>query len=296
MWRISDGKDFGEFGGTYQQIDSSKIRLTTRVDRRSQLEKLSVEKVDGTRIALSLLYEPSDEIDSIISHQMELIKLLSSSDDPEVKIRVLNKDADGRAVAEVINGDAGTVRLGDLFFVGDPARIANLQRKRWALATWDLPSGKQINQEILTSNPSGTTSPRLPKEFEFDSKTFSADGRRVVTWGGEEDARLAIWDSATGELLHNLTGTSLNVFSVAVSSDAILALGEWDGWVKIWNLSAGQPISEFRAGSRRPIAAISPDGQTLAACGYTQNGKWGSNEVTLWDMRSREKKSKVFRS
>lgn len=289
VWRISDATKLGEFAGAFQGISPRGDRLTTLVDRWSQLKTASVIEIDGNTITLRAKLEAG------LTRGAELTKLVSGKNESEVKIRITEVRSDGGALAQATSGNRETIQTGNFFFVGDPLEIRDFQRRRWAVVTWDLLNGKQLQREVIAEAQVPPEYRDLPLPASVPSsglvntphRTFSPDGRKVaVGWG---DAQLRIWDAVTGKLLHDLTGKSLNVFSLSFTADGkTLAAGEWDSRVKLWDLATGQQTREFRVHADRPIAAFSPDGKTLAACDYGVYQK--GHSIYLWEVDSNAKR------
>jgi WD40 repeat protein len=298
VWRIADKKYLGEFAGSFEGIDASGTQLTTKVDRWSQIEKVSVESIHGDRITLNAMVAPLGNAMAhghpVLEPRTLLVRLVESRAEPNVEMRVVDKEAGvDEAIAEVIGGDARTVRLDDFFVVGEPAKVADLQGRRWAAKTWNLQTGKELSSEIIVGASSRAAASLLkdiaPPMLEGERWVRSPDGEKIAaTWGLAEDGQLAIFDAATGDVLHRLAGTSLNVFSVSVSPDGkTLAAGSWDSHVKLWDLAAGRQAGEFHTMARRPFATFSPDGKTLAACeGFREKGR----TIFLWELGSNSKR------
>ena len=77
--------------------------------------------------------------------------------------------------------------------------------------------------------------PPLRHEGAVTGVSFSPDGRRVLTAIRDETAR--VWDAATGQLRHTLTGHKTQAWGVAFSPDGrTLATGAEEGTVKLWDL------------------------------------------------------------
>ena len=67
------------------------------------------------------------------------------------------------------------------------------------------------------------------------SVTFSPDGKRLASVGGDKVVR--VWDSDSGKELFSLKGHTDDVWGVAFSSDGKrLATGSWDETVKVWDV------------------------------------------------------------
>lgn len=63
---------------------------------------------------------------------------------------------------------------------------------------------------------------------------FSMNGKRLASGSADETVRL--WDIATGQHLHTLTGHTGEIGAVAFLGDKALASGDSDGTVFIWGL------------------------------------------------------------
>jgi WD40 repeat protein len=139
----------------------------------------------------------------------------------------------------------------------------------------------------------------------------TSDGERFVTVG--DDMLLKVWDAATGKSIASLAGHAPRtpegylsaLYAVAVSPDGkCAASGDRAGFVRIWDLSTGQTLAEFRAAelytfdARKRARAIggvrglafSPDGSRLAISGIgpvtNVDGFVGPCRVELWDWKA----------
>jgi WD40 repeat protein len=81
----------------------------------------------------------------------------------------------------------------------------------------------------------------------------SPDGRLALSGG--EDAKVRLWDLATGQLMRTFMGKGVPtpVHAVAFSPDGKWALSGGEGQVlKLWNVSSGREIRTLVPGPERP--------------------------------------------
>ena len=107
---------------------------------------------------------------------------------------------------------------------------------------------------------------------------FSPDGQRLATAG----QHVKLWDVSNQTEVATLQHESY-VWALAFSPDGrLLAAGDGEGSVKIWDIQKQQVISQL-AGDTRSVYAVtfSPDGRTLATAGY-------QGKITLWTVSNSE--------
>jgi WD40 repeat protein len=151
--------------------------------------------------------------------------------------------------------------------------------------TWNLETGKRINQEEVASielTPGADAAARGFPRFrhahwgsEFNTR-LSADSRLFARGHGSS---VRLWDLATGNM-RVLQGHSEFVFYVAFSSTGeLLASCSQDRSICLWNTNTGELVQTL-VGRTWPITlAFSPDGTTLATGDL-------DGMVTLWDLRT----------
>ena len=172
-----------------------------------------------------------------------------------------------------------TSRVAGLSFSADGKKAASAAialANSWALKrgevkVWDADAGT-VQHTLRTADGQG-----------FHSVAFHPS-RRLLATGGE-DAHVRLWDTDTGEQLHELSGHTSPILCVAFRPDGkLLASASSNGMIKIW---------EMKANSLKPRAVQSLTGRTGTVLGlsFSPNGHYlaycGTDKtVRVWNVES----------
>ncbi len=102
----------------------------------------------------------------------------------------------------------------------------------------------------------------LTHEGGINAMTLTPDGRLLATGGN--DARICLWDLASGLCVYTLEGHELAISALAISADGrTLASSSWDQTLRLWDLRSATPRQQLQATQREVTAlAIAPDPQS----------------------------------
>ncbi|HYT94020.1 MAG TPA: WD40 repeat domain-containing protein [Gemmataceae bacterium] len=118
--------------------------------------------------------------------------------------------------------------------------------------------------------------------------TFSPDGKTVTTVSNAE-AKVSVFDSATGELLRSWQLPTRRIGHSALSSDGkLLAAADPSGRAALWDAATGKPLRPLK-GTAGGCLAISPDGKSVVS---------GLADGTLgvWDTATGEQRCRLPKS
>lgn len=144
---------------------------------------------------------------------------------------------------------------------------------------WDLNHGAIIRQ--FNSNAD------LAHQGTINHIDISHDGTLAVTAG--DDARLVLWDIATGEPIREFVGHQEAVNAVEFSpDDTLIASAGDDDVLALWDVATGEFTALFEGHSDDVWdVAYSPDGTMLASASR-------DNTVFLWDTETGESIKRLF--
>jgi RNA polymerase sigma factor (sigma-70 family) len=133
---------------------------------------------------------------------------------------------------------------------------------------------------------------------------FSPDGHTLAS--SRADARISLWDVATGQELFNLPGHQTSKFDWqnAVNALAFSPDGQWlvssgqdgldnGGWIRVWERATGKQAFVLRC-PEEPVTALAfaPNsaaaGNRLVSGGYLSNSSRYRGKLRLWDLKERK--------
>jgi WD40 repeat protein/serine/threonine protein kinase len=199
-------------------------------------------------VPLGVAFSPDSQLLAIPSIQFGVVRLWNVTMNREVA--VLSHPGEPRWVA----------------FRSDGRALVTAQPR--SVRIWNLVGDEE--KRVLSGHEEGV--PGL---------AFSPDGKLLASAG--KDMTAAIWDPATGQLLHRLTGFGGVLHTVAFSRDGrLLATGDRAGKIRIWEVGTWQELAAptHEIGFQIWSVAFSPDGRYFAACGLPGG-------AVLWRMEFR---------
>lgn len=181
---------------------------------------------------------------------------------------------------------ASALRLSAPILDGSPGELENQLTGRLGdlahLHGQDVGPGSgprfRLRSQTLTTPETAGVKPAA-HTGRLNACAVSGDGRITVTAG--EDGTLRVWETATGRLVHVLTGHRGAVNCVAVTVDGEHALsGSSDRQLRWWDLRTGECEMQLE-GHVEPVTscAIAPDGHHVVSSADKGRMRW-------WDIRT----------
>jgi hypothetical protein len=128
----------------------------------------------------------------------------------------------------------------------------------------------------------------LPQGWPIDAIAFSADGKAVTTVSNVQ-ARVLVWDAATGELLRRVKLPLGAMDNSAVSADSrLVAAVDYASKVSVWEAATGRKVRRMNGASGSSLA-FSPDGKSVLAA--TNGGQLG-----VWDVATGKRRCALPKS
>src|SRR5262249_50248491 len=136
---------------------------------------------------------------------------------------------------------------GCVSFSPDGTRVLTGSSNGKTAQVWDARTGAALFTLKGRRGPAAVETSSTGLEEGEQSASFSPDGTRIVTVGGQRGAHEAtVWDARTGAELLALTGHTNMVLSAAFSPDGTwIVTGSVDGTAKVWDARTGAPRLEM---------------------------------------------------
>ncbi|MGB3492423.1 MAG: serine/threonine-protein kinase [Elainellaceae cyanobacterium] len=149
--------------------------------------------------------------------------------------------------------------------------------------------------EAEPTHPTWIQEQVLRHDGGINAMALTPDGRILVTGGN--DARICLWDMASGLCVYTLKDHGLAISALAISADGrTLASSSWDQTLRLWDLHSATPQQQMQATQREitalalaclGAARIAPDMQSpgqsiLISAGRGQAG--GDAPLNVWNI------------
>ncbi|MFI5457327.1 MAG: protein kinase [Isosphaerales bacterium] len=172
---------------------------------------------------------------------------------------------------------------------GDGGRIAaaGLSKTKEGMSrdvkVWDTGTGQVLARFTPAPGPTRHTHGRVAMSSDggrlafddYDDSTIPTPGQP----GGRAQTRIRVCEVPSGRELLNLPVGESILFCVAFSSDGrMLAAGDEDGKVLLWDAQTGSVLHETRRTDRAFRLAFSPDGRRLAAVDREKVQMWNARD------------------
>lgn len=120
-----------------------------------------------------------------------------------------------------------------------------------------------------------------------EAARFFDEGKRIAS--ASWDKSVKIWDALTGQPTQHIDLPS-HAWSIDISpDDRLLAVGAWDGFVRIWKTDDWQLIHTFEGPTTRAVSVdFSSDSQSIAASFADYSASQENNRVLFFDLMKKE--------
>ena len=198
-------------------------------------------------------------------------------------IAATSLSSDGRLLAST---DAHRIRIWNLVEGGEPAVLSGAVFMSERIATSSdgaLLAVADPEDKIALWNLRTNTRVTIlaGREGELRSMAFSPDARILATGGGFADGAIRLWNTGDGSEIRSVPGHAHAVYSLAFSPDGkLLASGGYDEVARIWDVTTGKILKEFRDRSRDPLAneiraiVFTADGRSLIRSAFGGFVQW----------------------
>lgn len=189
-------------------------------------------------------------------------QMVSGNDAPAIATTIQPTAIAGRLVEQATPARLSEVAVssdGKLFAIANSEGIVELWQAQSDQSLMRLHS---LQASTLTNPPTPQIQTNLSQAKTIHRLAFSQDGQKLVGVG--IDKSLRIWDVASGQLLHQLSGHEALVEQVHFSADGKqLVSASWDRTARIWDVASGALVHTVSHSDVVTTAHFSPDGQRI---------------------------------